>query len=194
MASEVFGVAPDDVTSEMRQQAKAVNFGVIYGQTGFGLSKQLGISQTDAQAFIDSYFKKYSCIKEYLESILDRCIADGFVSTLLGRRRSFVRTAIREIRKGGLTQSERMAINTVIQGSAADLMKQAMVELHRERESLPGFSEGHVQLLLQIHDELVFETQSENAEDLRDFVTKMMVLDQPLRVPLVVDADISEHW
>ncbi len=191
VAAEVYGVDPDSVTSDMRRSAKAVNFGVIYGQTAFGLAKQLGIEQSEAQTFIDGYFAKYSGIRQYLESILDDCIQKGYVSTLLGRRRSFRGGVIRPVRRGGLNQAERMAINTVIQGSAADLMKQAMVRM-------AGKSGAEIltrsNLLLQIHDELVFEVRREDAEKLEALVVREMSLDQPLRVPLVVDSEIAEHW
>ena len=188
VAAEVYGVAPDEVTSDMRRSAKAVNFGVIYGQTAFGLAKQIGVEQNVAQMFIDGYFEKYSGIKTYLDSILDDCIKTGYVSTLLGRRRNFRDGTIRSERKGGLSHAERMAINTVIQGSAADLMKQAMVRLGVRKFDFP------VNLLLQIHDELVFEVRRSDAETLREFVVREMLLAQPLRVPLVVDATLAECW
>ena len=159
---------------------------VIYGQSAFGLAKQLGIAQAEAQEFIDGYFAKYSSIRQYLDSILDGCIADGYVSTLLGRRRYFSEGTIRNVRRGGLNQAERMAINTVIQGSAADLMKQAMVRL--------DLSNFDANLLLQIHDELVFEVTKKDAEKLKDEVVETMTLGQPLSVPLVVDATLAEHW
>ncbi|MDR1963135.1 MAG: DNA polymerase I, partial [Planctomycetaceae bacterium] len=145
VAGEVFGVALSEVDSDMRRIAKTVNFGVIYGQSAFGLAKQLGIDQKEAQKFIDGYFGKYSNIRIYLDSILDSCIATGYVSTLLGRRRYFHDGMIRSFRKGGLNRTEREAINTVIQGTAADLMKQAMVRLH---DCLP--KELETNLLLQI--------------------------------------------
>ena len=188
VAAEVYGVEPEAVTSEMRRSAKAVNFGVIYGQTAFGLAKQLGVEQNVAQTFIDGYFVKYSGIRQYLESILDDCVRAGYVTTLLGRRRGFHGTAIRSVRKGGLTQAERMAVNTVIQGSAADLMKQAMVRIGAQKFDFPA------NLLLQIHDELVFEVSRNDAETLKEVVVREMSLNQPLRVPLVVDATLAERW
>ncbi|MDR1925257.1 MAG: DNA polymerase I [Planctomycetaceae bacterium] len=189
VAGEVFSVKIEDVTPEMRRTAKAVNFGVIYGQTPFGLAKQLGISDNEAQTFIKNYFQKYSQIRDYLESILDGCIEDGYVSTLYGRQRVFHEGVIRSQRKGSLTQAERMAINTVIQGTASDLIKQAMVNLAK---NIP--TELNTNLLIQIHDELVYEVTKEDAEQLKEIVTKTMLLDQPLRVPLVVDAELSERW
>ncbi|MDR2115750.1 MAG: DNA polymerase I [Planctomycetaceae bacterium] len=188
VAGEVFGVTIEDVDSDMRRIAKTVNFGVIYGQSAFGLSKQLGIDQKEAQKFIDGYFRKYSSIRIYLDTILDGCLASGYVSTLFGHRRYF-RDGIRSLRKGGLNRSEREAVNTVIQGTAADLIKQAMVRLY---DKLP--KELETNLLLQIHDELVFEVTEKDAEKLKQIVVETMTLDQPLRVPLVVDAELSKHW
>jgi DNA polymerase-1 len=187
VASEVFGVKPEEVDSDKRRIAKTVNFGVIYGQSAFGLSKQLGIDQKEAQKFIDGYFATYSSIRQYLESILDGCLERGYVSTLFGRRRYFALETIRPDRKGSLNTAERMAINTVIQGTAADLMKQAMVKLM----PLDTFEAN---LLLQIHDELVFEVTQKDAEKLSEYVVETMLLDQPLRVPLVVDAELTKCW
>jgi DNA polymerase-1 len=194
VAGEVFGVALNEVDSDMRRMAKTVNFGVIYGQTAFGLAKQLGIDQKEAQTFIDGYFAKYASIRQYLDSILDDCIANGYVSTLFGRRRYFHSETIRSLRKGGLNQAERMAINTVIQGTAADLMKQAMVRLEKFRTEAQSRKEIDANLLIQIHDELVFEVTKKDAENLKQIVIETMLLDQPLRVPLVVDAELGEHW
>jgi DNA polymerase-1 len=187
VASEVFGVSLDKVDSDMRRIAKTVNFGVIYGQSAFGLSKQLGIEQKEAQKFIDGYFAKYASIRQYLDSILDDCIDKGYVATLFGRRRYFAPDTIRRERKGGLNGAERMAINTVIQGTAADVIKLAMVKVM----PLDSFEAN---LLLQIHDELVFEVTQKDSERLLQHVVKTMSLDQPLRVPLVVDAELATHW
>ncbi|MDR1483683.1 MAG: DNA polymerase I [Planctomycetaceae bacterium] len=189
VACEVFGVLPEAVTSDMRRTAKAVNFGVIYGQTAFGLAKQLGISDKEAQQFIDSYFDKYYQIRYYLDSILDSCIECGYVSTLFGRQRKFREGVIRKERKGSLTQSERMAINTVIQGTASDLIKQAMIRL---TTAIPP--DLNANLLIQIHDELVYEVTNDHAEQLKQIVVQTMTLDQPLKVPLVVDAELCEYW
>ncbi|MDR2172193.1 MAG: DNA polymerase I [Planctomycetaceae bacterium] len=189
VASEVFNVTPENVNDEMRRTAKAVNFGVIYGQTSFGLAKQLGISDKDAQKFIDNYFEKYSQIKIYLDSILDNCIKNGYVATLFGRQRKFHEGVIRSQRRGSLTQAERMAINTVIQGTASDLIKMAMVKL---KTNIPP--EIKANLLIQIHDELVYEVTNEHAEQLKQIVTKTMTLDQPLKVPLTIDAELNKHW
>ncbi|MDR2346692.1 MAG: DNA polymerase I [Planctomycetaceae bacterium] len=191
VASEVFGVSAENVNSEMRRTAKAVNFGVIYGQTSFGLAKQLGITDKEAQNFIDNYFATYSQIRDYLDSILDNCIKNGYVETLFGRQRKFHEGVIRPQRRGSLTQAERMAINTVIQGTASDLIKQAMVCL---ATTIPEKLQLKSNLLIQIHDELVYEVTNDCAEQLKEIVTHTMTLNQPLKVPLVVDAELNEHW
>ncbi|GHT31172.1 DNA polymerase I [Planctomycetales bacterium] len=191
VARQVFGISEsENVPPEKRRAAKAVNFGVIYGQSAFGLAKELGIPQKEAQQFIDGYFAKYDSIRTYLNTILDNCITDGYVSTLFGRRRYFRQGTIRSERKGVLNQSERMAVNTVIQGTAADLMKQAMVKLFRRNI----FDGRQANLLLQIHDELVFEVKADYAEELKRIVVETMQLEQPLKVPLVVDAEFSDCW
>ncbi|MDR3233524.1 MAG: DNA polymerase I [Planctomycetaceae bacterium] len=194
VAAEVFNVAPDEVNETMRRRAKAVNFGVIYGQTAFGLSKQLGIERKEAQMFIDSYFERYSRIRQYLDSVLDGCAASGYVETLFGHRRYFRSGTVRSERKAELNQAERMAINTVIQGTAADLMKQAMVRLATIQSTAVRLETPPYNLLLQIHDELVFEVTKDDAEALKHIVVKTMLLDQPLQVPLVVDSELSERW
>jgi DNA polymerase-1 len=187
VACEVFNVTQENVTSDMRRTAKAVNFGVIYGQTPFGLAKQLGISDQEAKEFINNYFEKYSQIRDYLDSILDNCIKNGYVSTLFGRQRKFHAGVIRDQRKGSLTQAERMAINTVIQGTASDLIKKAMVNLTK---TIPPDLNSN--LLIQIHDELVYEVTNEHAEKLKQIVTQTMTLNQPLNVPLIVDAELNK--
>ena len=187
VASEVFEVKPEEVDSDRRRAAKAVNFGVIYGQSAFGLSKQLGINQREAQKFIDGYFATYSSIRHYLELILDECLEKGYVATFFGRRRHFAPGTIRTVRTGNLNAAERMAINTVIQGTAADLMKQAMVKL------MP-LDQFKANLLTQIHDELVFEVTQEDSARLSEHIVETMVLNQPLRVPLVVDTKLTSCW
>ncbi|HLA85394.1 MAG TPA: DNA polymerase I [Thermoguttaceae bacterium] len=188
VASQVHGVALDQVTSAMRREAKAVNFGVIYGQSPFGLSKQLGISQEAAAKFIHAYFEGYPQIEEFLDGILADCARFGYVSTILGRRR-----AIRGVRAdvgGQRNQAERTAINTVIQGSAADLIKQAMIAIHARlaRERFPA------RLLLQIHDELIFEAPTEELAPLRVLVADEMTGAWKLKVPLKVDVKAGPNW
>ena len=188
VASQVYGVPLAEVTSEMRRTAKAVNFGVIYGQSPFGLAKTLGIEQDVAAAFIDNYFNRHPGVEEFLRGILVECRAKGYVTTILGRRR-----AIRGVRPDPLRQrnlSERTAINTVIQGSAADLIKLAMIAVHRRmaREAMRS------KLLLQIHDELVFEIAPDEIEPMKHLVSDEMTGARQLAVPLKVDLAIGRNW
>jgi DNA polymerase-1 len=188
VAGEVYGVALDEVTPEMRRQAKAVNFGVIYGQSSFGLARQLGIFQDEAAEFIDAYFQGYPRIREFLEEVLDECVHRGYVKTISGRRRSIV--GVRQDRPRQLNLAERTAINTIIQGSAADLIKRAMVAVQQRLRK----EKIEARMLLQIHDELVFEVTRNDRDALAEMVSEEMVLDQPLRVPLKIDVKAGENW
>jgi DNA polymerase-1 len=188
VASEVYNVPLAEVTGAMRRSAKAVNFGVIYGQSPFGLARQLNIEQEEAAKFIDAYFDRYSGVEKFLNRILEECLESGYVSTILGRRR-----AIRGIRRGVSRQRnlpERTAINTVIQGSAADLIKLAMIHIHRRlrREKHPA------KMLLQIHDELVFEVPSHELDHLARLVADEMSGVMKLTVPLSVDLKSGDNW
>jgi len=188
VASQVYGVPLDQVTADMRRKAKVVNFGVIYGQSPFGLAKQLGIDKEEAARFINTYFEGYPGIEAFLGRVLAECRRNGYVSTILGRRR-----AIRGVRADAGRQrnlAERTAVNTVIQGSAADLIKQAMIAIHRrlKREGLPA------RMLLQIHDELIFEAPSEQLSYLAGLVVEEMVAAASLKVPLKVDVKAGPNW
>ena len=188
VASQVYGVPLEAVTSDMRRSAKAVNFGVIYGQSPFGLAKQLDIDQAEAAKFIDDYFNRYHGVEEFLNSILEQCPRTGYVSTILGRRR-----AISGIRRGASRQRnlpERTAINTVIQGSAADLIKLAMINLHRRLRK----EKSAARMLLQIHDELVFEVPSGELDQLAQIVVDEMSGVMKLNVPLKVDLKSGDNW
>ena len=188
VASQVFGVSREDVTSEQRRMAKAVNFGVIYGQSAFGLAAALGIDKKEAAAFIDGYFAKYSGVTQFIEETLSEVRQAGFATTILGRRRAI--DGIRAVRNRNLNMPERTAVNTVIQGSAADLIKRAMLAVHArlQRERHPG------RMLLQIHDELVFESPLSSVMSLVDLVRHEMQSAMTLSVPLVVDVSIGENW
>jgi len=188
VAAEVFGIDPVDVDANQRRMAKGVNFGVIYGQSSFGLAAALGISREEAAAFIESYFERYSGVADFMESTLDECKETGFAKTILGRRRAI--TGIRSTRKGQLNMPERTAVNTVIQGSAADLIKTAMINIHRTLKT-----ENHpASMLLQIHDELVFETPESEAESFKQLVKTGMETAFTLDVPLTVDIAIGDNW
>ncbi len=188
VASQVFGVDRESVTSEQRRMAKAVNFGVIYGQSAFGLAAALGIDKKEAAAFIDGYFGKYSGVTQFIEETLTEVRQTGFARTILGRRR--VIDGIRSLRNRNLNMPERTAVNTVIQGSAADLIKRAMLAVDRRLrlDQHPG------RMLLQIHDELVFEAPLSAVPSLVDLVRHEMQHALELSVPLVVDVSIGQNW
>ncbi|MFT5525120.1 MAG: DNA polymerase-1, partial [Pirellulaceae bacterium] len=190
VASEVYGVTVDDVTSDMRRAAKAINFGIIYGQTPFGLAKALDISKDEAAEFIAAYLAKYPGVEEFMEEVLDQCSIDNYVSTILGRKRevSGVRNAMR---RGVLrTMPERIAINTVIQGSAADLIKIAMLRLYKRLKD----ENLQTNMLLQIHDELIFEVSEEQVDELATIVVEEMSGVYELTVPLKVDVSVGDNW
>ncbi|HEX6984133.1 MAG TPA: DNA polymerase I, partial [Planctomycetaceae bacterium] len=188
VAADIFGVPPDAVTADMRRIAKTVNFGVIYGQSPYGLSAVLGIPQDQAAAFIDEYLARYTGVAKFIQDTLARVRNLGYAATILGRRREV--TGIRPQPGQQLTLPERTAFNAVIQGSAADLIKRAMVNIHARLRA-----ERHpARMLLQIHDELVFETPVDRAEDLGELVREEMQSALELKVPLVVDVGVGETW
>lgn len=188
VAARVFGVPFDRVTPEMRRRAKAVNFGVIYGQGPVGLAQSLGIDRNSAADFIDGYFRQYPGIERFLERVLEECRTSGYARTLLGRRRR-----IDGIRPGAGRQrnlAERTAVNTVIQGSAADIIKAAMLAVHRRLRH----ERSAATLLLQIHDELLLDCPSEEVDRLTVWITEEMTKVASLRVPLKVDVKIGPNW
>ncbi|MBS0208169.1 MAG: DNA polymerase I [Planctomycetes bacterium] len=188
VASQVYNVGLDAVTREMRRAAKAVNFGIIYGQSPFGLAKALDIDQTQAAQFIDAYFARYPGVESFLSGVLKDCRAQGFVSTLFGRRRAI--SGVRPDAGRQRNLAERTAINTVIQGSAADLIKQAMIAIHARlrRET------WQAKMLLQIHDELIFEAPPEEIDRLAAMVREEMAGVRELAVPLKVDVKTGHNW
>lgn len=193
VASQVYSVALENVTPEMRRTAKAVNFGVIYGQSPFGLAKQLGIPQSEAAEFIEAYFARYRGVDQFIAQVLADCRQKGYVETILGRRRAIqgVRPDVVTSGRGRqLALPERTAINTVIQGSAADLIKLAMLAVHRRlrREGLAA------RMLLQIHDELVFEVPVHETTRVAQLVVEEMTGAAPLRTPLKVDVKTGRNW
>jgi len=193
VASEVYGVPAAEVTGEMRRSAKAVNFGIIYGQSPYGLAQQLGIDKDEAAAFIEAYFGRYPGVEEFLARTLADCARDGYVSTIMGRRR-----AIQGVRPGARRQRnlpERTAVNTVIQGSAADLIKLAMVAVHRRLKQRQPAQHGFVaRLLLQIHDELLLEAPADEVAALTEMVAREMAGCLPLSIPLKVDVAVGRTW
>jgi len=198
VASQVNDVAMNEVTSEMRRGAKAVNFGIIYGQSPFGLAKGLGISKEEAAEFIEKYFATYPGVLDYLIDTLTTCRERGYVTTLFDRRRAIqgvrpVPPGLREPKTGALRHlnvPERTAVNAVIQGTAADLIKLAMIRIHRR------FREERftARMLLQIHDELLFETPPESARGLARLVKEEMSSVAELAVPLKVDVKVGPTW
>ena len=190
VAAQTFGVPTDAVDSSQRRIAKAVNFGVIYGQSAFGLAETINIPQDEAARFIAEYFTKYAGVDRFLNEILEECERTRYARTILGRRREI--TGIRPLsqRTGQKNMPERTAINTVIQGSAADLIKKAMINIHDRLPTLPY----PARLLLQIHDELVFECPAENVADLVRTVKAEMEGAMSLTVPLVVDVSAGNNW
>jgi DNA polymerase-1 len=167
VAAQIFGVAEDLVTPEMRRMAKTVNFGVIYGISAVGLAQRLEIPRDEAAKFISAYFARYPRVEEYQARLLEQCRRNGFVATILGRRRQFDPSAIRaNSTYASRNQAEREAINMEVQGSAADLIKLAMLHVHRALRA-----QGHrARMLLQIHDELVFEAPPNEVHDLAALV------------------------
>ncbi len=193
VASQVYGVPLDQVTSDQRRSAKAINFGVIYGQSSFGLANSLDIEKADAAEFIDAYFTRYPGVDAFFERVLADARREGYVSTISGRRRPVSGIRSQEARgdKRQRNLPERIAINTVIQGSAADLIKQAMLRVHArlQREGLQA------KLLLQIHDELVFEAPSTELAQLAALaVEEMSGAGEGLSVALGVDVKTGDNW
>jgi DNA polymerase-1 len=198
VASQVFGVEQAEVTAEMRRKAKAVNFGIIYGQSSFGLAKALSISQEEAAAFIDNYFARYSGVGRFFATTLADCNRQGYVTTMLGRRRAIQGVRRPEAQLAGrepwsrrpLNLPERTAVNTVIQGSAADLIKLAMIAIARRLRE----EKYQSKMILQIHDELVFDVPSAELKEMTKLVTHEMQSVLQLRVPLKVDAKSGNNW
>ena len=187
-ASQVFGVSGAEVTGEMRRVAKTVNFGVIYGMSEYGLEQATELSREEASQFIDAYFEKYSGVKAYLDSTKEQARQQGFVQTLLGRRRYIpeINSRNRQVREA----AERMAINMPVQGTSADIIKIAMIELHGEMAQR-GLK---AKMTLQVHDELVFEVPEEEVEELRELVARRMTKALELSLPLKVDIKVGRNW
>jgi DNA polymerase-1 len=188
VASQINGVPLDDVTKEMRSRAKTVNFGIIYGQSAFGLAQATGMTRAEAKAFIEAYFERYPRIREFIDRCIEDAKRDGDVRTIFGRRRPI--PEIHSRNRTARAQAERLAVNTVIQGSAADLIKTAMLQLHRRMidEKLP------LRMLLQVHDELVFEAPRDRAAEMSAVISDAMSHALDLKVPLHVDVHSGANW
>jgi DNA polymerase-1 len=189
VAAEIFHASEDKVTSEQRRVAKTVNFGVIYGMSGHGLATRLGISQKDAAQFIDDYFDRFPAVAKYQENLLRKCATEKCVGTILGRRRK-IEGVRPQASYSGLNQPEREAVNMEIQGSAADLMKLAMLEAHRRLAA----DKFEAKMLLTVHDELVFEAPPKEIKKLATMVREAMSGAMKLTVPLAVDVAAGPNW
>lgn len=187
-ASQVFGIPLDMVTSEMRKRAKAVNFGIVYGIGDFSLAEDIGVSRREAKAYIEGYFAKYPEVKNYMTNIVADAKKDGFVTTLLGRRRYIpdITSPKAQIRAFG----ERVAMNTPIQGSAADIIKKAMIDTEKALTD----AELTARLILQIHDELIIESPENEADKAAEILIQSMENAYKMKVPLSVDAHIGKSW
>jgi len=181
-------VPPEQVTPDMRARAKTINFATIYGQGAFALSRQLGISQDDAKAFIARYFERFAGVRAFLDRQVQLAREQGYVETLFKRRRYI--PEIRDRNYNLRAYAERTAQNSPLQGSAADLIKLAMVRAHRELRARGLDS----RMLLQVHDELVFEVPTTEVETMRGLVRSCMETVVTLEVPLVVDVGVGPNW
>ncbi|OOF89092.1 DNA polymerase I [Rodentibacter ratti] len=186
-AAEIFGVPLDNVTNEQRRNAKAINFGLIYGMSSFGLSRQLGISRADAQKYMDLYFQRYPGVQTFMQDIREKAKAQGYVETLFGRRLYLpdINSSNAMRRKG----AERVAINAPMQGTAADIIKRAMIKLDELVRHDPD-----IDMIMQVHDELVFEVRSEKVEFFSQLIKQNMETAAELVVPLIVDVGVGKNW
>lgn len=188
-AARVYRVDVGEVTSEQRRNAKAVNFGIIYGQSAFGLSQNLGISRKEAAAIIEEYWNQYPSIKTYMNTTINFAKEHGYVQTLRGRRRY-----LRDINSANFTVrgfAERNAINAPIQGSAADMIKLAMIQIHTKMNEIGGLRS---KMILQVHDELLFDVHKEELDLMQQLVKREMEKAMPLKVPVVVETGFGNNW
>ncbi len=187
-AGEVFGVALDDVTADQRRSAKAINFGLIYGMSAFGLARQLGIARHEAQEYVDLYFSRYPKVKEYMDRTREQARERGYVETVFGRRLYLPEINSRQAQRR--QYAERSAINAPMQGTAADIIKRAMIHVDawlRDQGSA-------ARLIMQVHDELVLEVPERELEGVRDQVIQLMSAAAELDVPLKVEAGSGPNW
>ena len=186
-AAEIFGVELDEVTSEQRRNAKAINFGLIYGMSAFGLSRQLGIGRADAQSYMDLYFKRYPGVQTFMHDIREKAKAQGYVETLFGRRLYLpdINSSNGMRRKA----AERVAINAPMQGTAADIIKRAMIQLDQTLQNDPDIA-----MIMQVHDELVFEVRSEKVAFYSELIKTQMESAADLVVPLIVEVGQGTNW
>jgi DNA polymerase-1 len=187
-AAEVFGVTVDEVSDDQRRSAKAINFGLMYGMSAFGLAKQLGISRGEAQEYVSLYFDRYPGVKAYMDGIRETASSDGFVETVFGRRLYLPEINARNANRR--QYAERTAINAPMQGTAADIIKKAMISVHQWLHATnPG-----ARMIMQVHDELVFEVDENKIDEVREQVISLMNGAATLDVPLKVDAGVGKNW
>lgn len=187
-AAEVFGITTEEVTKDQRRSAKAINFGLIYGMSAFGLAKQLDITRPEAQEYVDLYFKRYPGVKDYMDETKEKAKEQGYVETVFGRR-----LYLHEINaKNGMRRqyAERTAINAPMQGTAADIIKRAMINLDKEIQT----GKLDMRMIMQVHDELIFEIKESQVDDAIKLITEKMENAAELSVPLVVDVGIGINW
>ncbi len=187
-AAEVMGVSLDEVTNEQRRSAKAINFGLIYGMSAFGLAKQIGVDRKQSQAYIDRYFTRYPGVLAYMERTREQASDQGYVETLFGRR--LYLPEIHAKNQGLRKAAERTAINAPMQGTAADIMKRAMVAVQAWLDE----SGLDARVILQVHDELVLEVREDLIDTVRDKVRALMSGAATLDVPLLVEAGVGANW
>ncbi|MFV0450488.1 MAG: DNA polymerase I [Vibrio sp.] len=188
-AAEILGISIDQVTSEQRRRAKAVNFGLIYGMSAFGLAKQLGIARGEAQTYMDKYFERYPGVMQYMEDTRSAAAAQGYVETIFGRRLHLPEITSRNAMRR--KAAERAAINAPMQGTAADIIKKAMLSVD---EWIRQEGAGRVKLLMQVHDELVFEVEETALSEIESKVRELMESAAELKVPLVAEAGHGDNW
>ncbi|MDH5241311.1 MAG: DNA polymerase, partial [Gammaproteobacteria bacterium] len=187
-AAEVFGMALCDVTDDQRRSAKAINFGLMYGMSAFGLAKQLGISRGEAQEYVNLYFDRYPGVKAFMDAIRDRASKDGYVETVFGRR--LYLPEINDRNANRRQYAERTAINAPMQGTAADIIKRAMIAVHAWLNAeRPG-----ARMIMQVHDELVFEVDEDKVDAVSERVIELMCAAATLEVPLKVDVGVGMNW
>jgi DNA polymerase-1 len=187
-AAEVFGVAIEEINNDQRRSAKAINFGLMYGMSAFGLTRQLGITRAEAQEYLDTYFARYTGVRDYMDNIKAKAKEDMFVETIMGRR-----LYLNEINAAnGLRRqaAERAAINAPLQGSAADIIKKAMLDIDKLiLNEMPD-----VKMIMQVHDELVFECPKENADLVMEKMKETMEQTVELKIPLIAEAAVGSNW
>ena len=185
-AAEVFGVAPDEVTPQMRRDAKAVNFGIVYGISNYGLSQNIHIPPKKADEYIKRYFERFPAVKAYLDGLIENAKKQGYAVTMFGRRRT-----IPELNSAKFTErkfGERVAMNTPLQGSAADIIKIAMVRVNNRLAGMKS------KLILQVHDELIVDTSPDEVEKVKEILKTEMEGAVSLSVPLDVSISVGSNW